>query len=376
MPPGQLDIGTGYGRKAPTYLRGPDRGRSAARRWASCCAATGIRSGSPRMPPTTPREVRVLGEDLILFRDKTGPAGPGACALRASRHHALLRQGRGARHPLLLSRLAVRRRRPLPGAALRAGGRPVPRPRAPALVPGARTIRPDLRLHGPAREEAGAAALRVPGDPRRGRVPGCRRHQHRQRRRRHRALQLAAAFRERAGHLSRPHPAREFQRHAVHRSDEPDAQGDLGLYRARRKSLLDAHAGGRKAHAAHDRGGAAHPACRAQPVRRRLRPRRKHRLDAADRRRPLSHLHRRPRAREGRVPAQGRGRRDRPQMARHDAGGATGRSGRLGSADRPGHDRLSLRRAPRDQRPGRGDAAAAAAPPGGRGRARTRIPWA
>ena len=33
-----------------------------------------------------------------------------------------------------------------------------------------------------------------------------------------RALQLAAAFRERARHLSRADPARELQRHAVHRS--------------------------------------------------------------------------------------------------------------------------------------------------------------
>ena len=63
------------------------------------------------------------------------------------------------------------------------------------------------------------------------------------------------------------------------------------------------------------------------PVRRRLRPGRKHRLDAADRRHALPHLHGRPRAREGRVPAQGRRRRDQPQaLARHDAGGAAGGS--------------------------------------------------
>ena len=67
-----------------------------------------------------PQNVRILGEDLILFRDKTRPPGPRLSALRASRHHALLRQGRGAGHPLLLSRLAVRRGRPLPRAALRA----------------------------------------------------------------------------------------------------------------------------------------------------------------------------------------------------------------------------------------------------------------
>ena len=155
-------------RLRPISRPSPKSGR--ARRWANLLrrywhpvglashatddAARGARAG--RGPDPVPRQDR--------------PAGPGARALRASRHHALLRQGRGARHPLLLSRLAVRRRRPLPRAALRARGRPLPRPRASALVPGAGALRPDLRLHGPAREEAGAAALRMPRSPRRRRV--------------------------------------------------------------------------------------------------------------------------------------------------------------------------------------------------------------
>ena len=183
--------------RLPTYLAAADRGRSghadgradapllASGRAGLAChddAARGPRAG--RGPGPVPR--------------RHGRPGLVHAALRASRHHALLRQGRGARHPLLLSRLAVRRRRPLPGAAVRAGGRPASRPRAPALVSGAGALRPDLRLHGAAREEAGAAALRMPGSPGRRRVHRCRRHQHRQRRRRHRALQLAAAFRERA----------------------------------------------------------------------------------------------------------------------------------------------------------------------------------
>lgn len=97
--------------------------------------------------------------------------GPGAvsrpaCARRAaarpllpSRHDALLRQGRGRRHPLLLSRLEVRHRRPLPRTALRARGRPVQGQGAAALVSGREALRPDLRLFGPGREKAGAAAL-------------------------------------------------------------------------------------------------------------------------------------------------------------------------------------------------------------------------
>ena len=118
----QVDVGTGFGRPPSTYIksltevgRGTPMGELLRRYWHPV--------GLAAHATATPREVRVLGEDLILFRDGR-PAGAGACALRASRHHALLRQGRGARHPLLLSRLAVRRRRPLPGAALRAGGRP------------------------------------------------------------------------------------------------------------------------------------------------------------------------------------------------------------------------------------------------------------
>ena len=178
-------------------------------------AARGPRAG--RGPRAVPRQ------------DRT--ARPRAGALLPPRHHALLRQGRGARHPLLLSRLAVRRRRPLPRAAVRARGRQAARSRPPALVSGAGALRPDLRLHGPAGEEAGAAALRMPRRAGARRVHRCRRHQHRQRRRRRRAVQLAAALRERARHLSRADPAREFQRHAVHRGHEPDAEGDVGLHR-------------------------------------------------------------------------------------------------------------------------------------------------
>jgi hypothetical protein len=63
-------------------------------------------SAWPAMPASVPRKVRVLGEDLILFRDGRA-ARPGVPALRAPRHLAVLRQGGRARHPLLLPRLAV-----------------------------------------------------------------------------------------------------------------------------------------------------------------------------------------------------------------------------------------------------------------------------
>ena len=128
-------------------------------------------------------------------------------ALRAPRRVAVLRQGRRPRHPLLLPRLAVRRAGPLPGAALRARRRARPRPAPPALVPAAGTVRPDLGLHGPAGEEAGAAALRMPGGAGRRRVPRGRRHQHRRRRAADHPLQLAAALREPGRPLPRRHPA-------------------------------------------------------------------------------------------------------------------------------------------------------------------------
>ena len=88
------------------------------------------------------------------------PRRPALSALHASRHDAVLRQGRGSRHPLLLSRLAVRRRRQLPGAALRAERRMVSRALPPALVSGRGALRLRLRLSGAARKEAGAAPLR------------------------------------------------------------------------------------------------------------------------------------------------------------------------------------------------------------------------
>ena len=81
-PSGRLDIGTGFGRKAPTYLAaltevgpGTPMGELLRRYWHP----VGLASHAT----ATPREVRVLGEDLILFRDKTGRAG--LRAIRAAR---------------------------------------------------------------------------------------------------------------------------------------------------------------------------------------------------------------------------------------------------------------------------------------------------
>ena len=93
--PKSADTGTGYGREPAGFNADWDAGRTGhqdgellRRYWHPI--------GLSSHATDTPRQVRVLGEDLILFRDKTGrPAR--AQPLRPSRHHALLRQGGGAR---------------------------------------------------------------------------------------------------------------------------------------------------------------------------------------------------------------------------------------------------------------------------------------
>jgi len=104
----------------------------------------------------TPRPVRILGEDLILFRD--GAGRPGLVHARCCHRGgvSLLRPRRRARHPLLLSRVALRRAGQLPRAALRARRRrEAPPQRAPALASGRGALRPRVRrLHGAATEEA------------------------------------------------------------------------------------------------------------------------------------------------------------------------------------------------------------------------------
>ena len=69
-----MDVGTGYGRKAPTYFAslaevaaGTPMGELLRRYWHP----VGLSSHAT----ATPREVRVLGEDLVLFRDGGGRAG-------------------------------------------------------------------------------------------------------------------------------------------------------------------------------------------------------------------------------------------------------------------------------------------------------------
>ena len=92
-------------------------------RSASCCGATGCRSRRrSELETAADPPMRVLGEDLVLYRDAGGYGLVGRhCPHR--QFDLSFANGRAARHPLQLPRLALRRRGPLPRAAARAGRR-------------------------------------------------------------------------------------------------------------------------------------------------------------------------------------------------------------------------------------------------------------
>ena len=75
---------------------------------------------------------------------------PVGAALPASRHVARIRPDRRQRHSLLLSRLAVRRRRHDPRNARRARRQHTKGSAVPRRLPGARICRPGVRLYGTA----------------------------------------------------------------------------------------------------------------------------------------------------------------------------------------------------------------------------------
>ena len=71
-----------------------------------------------------PVPVRILGEDLVLFRNTQGKLGLLGPLLRAPPRLARTGPRREGGHPLLLSRLALRHDRPMPGDAGRGAGLP------------------------------------------------------------------------------------------------------------------------------------------------------------------------------------------------------------------------------------------------------------
>ena len=156
------NVRSAYDLEPPTYNakltevgRGTPMGELLRRYWHPV--------GMARDAGATPRPVKILGEELILFRDGAGRPGlvyPRCCHRGTTLYYGKVEE-RGIRccyHGWLFDVEG-----PLPGDALRAQSdrRAVPA-RAPALVSGRGTLRPGLRLSRSAGEEAGAAALRMP----------------------------------------------------------------------------------------------------------------------------------------------------------------------------------------------------------------------
>src|SRR5438093_1516667 len=127
------------------------RSRHAVRRVpATVLAAGGLRARPRRRAAAHPdhgRGPRGLPRPL-------GPRRPAAAAVLPPRDLARVRHPPGARHPLLLSRLGLRRGRSHPRDARRARRQHAQAAALPRGVPDPRVLRPRLRLHGAARRAA------------------------------------------------------------------------------------------------------------------------------------------------------------------------------------------------------------------------------
>jgi len=155
----QADIRSAYALKPPTYNagltevgRGTPMGELLRRYWHP----VGVSADAG----DTPRPVKVLGEELILFRDGAGRPGlvyPRCCHRGTTLYYGKIEE-RGIRccyHGWLFD---------VEGKCLEMPCEPNPTgpqmpARAPALLSGRGTLRPGLRLSRPSGEEAGAAAL-------------------------------------------------------------------------------------------------------------------------------------------------------------------------------------------------------------------------
>ncbi len=154
-------------------------------------------------------------------------------ALRASRHLVGMGPDRGARHPLLLPRLALRHRGKVPRDAVRERGDMPGARRLAAGLQDAGIWRPGLRLSGAARQRALVPALRHHRPGPRGRCRAARHAAVGRLRGRHGArLQLAAALGKHRRSLSPPDAAPGDQRRPVRgRADAGEAAGSAGTGR-------------------------------------------------------------------------------------------------------------------------------------------------
>ena len=127
-------------------------GKLLRRYWAPFLLASEI--PEPDCPPV---RVKLMGEKLVAFRDTKGQHRPDRRVLRPSRRLALVRRKRRVRHPLPLSRLEIRRHRPMRRPAVGAGGIRLPQEHQAEILSLHREGRHRLGLYGAARAAAAAA---------------------------------------------------------------------------------------------------------------------------------------------------------------------------------------------------------------------------
>ena len=188
-----------------------------------------------------PLRVRVMGEDLVLFRDKSNRIG--LLVLHCSHRGTSLEFGLypGTWHRLLLSWLAFRRRRHHPRYASGTAGQHAKGSFAPRRLSDPRVQRARVRLSGSARERAAISRIR---DLHTARIP------ERAMGRQCAAVQLGPDQRKLHGSGAHGVPAYDRRGHRFHRLLRRSARTRLparpqryGLYScaARRREYLGAH---------------------------------------------------------------------------------------------------------------------------------------
>ena len=323
------DIGSAYARKPPTYNakltevgRGTPMGELLRRYWHPVGLAADAGA--------TPRPVKVLGEELILFRDGEGRPGlvyPRCCHRGTTLYYGKIEE-RGIRccyhgwlfdveghclempcEPNPTGPQCQRVRQPWYPVEERYGlvfaylGPPEKKPVLPRYE--------CLEVMGPGEfVEADDSSIGSGGIV----IAPCNWLQH---------------FENVVDPYHVPILHGTFSRPAVRRADGGVSQGEVRVRPARREGDVDPAGSQRQALPPHHRGGRADPAPGRQPARGAVRHGRIDRLDLADRRHALPHLRRRPRQGEGRA------RQVQVALQRQDLGRALAR----GAPEVPGRHR-------------------------------------
>ena len=236
LPPKENELITRVGPGTPM-------GNAMRRYWIPACMSSEI--AEPDSPPV---RVKLLGEDLVAFRDSDGRIGLVDEFCPHRRVSLYLRAQRGMRAALRLSRLEIRRRRQLPRPAQRAAGEPVQAAHPPHRLSDRRAGRPGVGLSRPGRQDAAGAEIRL--DPGARKPPACLQG--------HPGMQLAAGAGGRHRHLARADPASPLDRQLDarrHQAVEPVCPRQGAEARRRRHRLRLSLC----RHPAARRRGGAHP---------------------------------------------------------------------------------------------------------------------